>query len=352
MTISRLAVTACAAIAALSLAGAAGAGKRPARGTDAKVAAAGAGSILYLKGGKLWVASPDGRVNRRVPHAGTFDNPSQADNGTIVVQRGIYFHRLNRRGKLLNEPITTTFRTNPILPAFKGPLLPEVSPDGTKIAYTYSFTAAHFDPECSCTKVSPSLNTSYTHSNRFVEDPVRVFGNAQFYWSASWIDNRTVLATTEHLFDYGGNGLNSVAVDTLGGGRDSYRTWFSECVEGCDNIQTLKMYRVNEGEMTRQRNKLVFTAGDLGGPASGKRMFIYSMKGAPPTLPGGPCHVTGPGGKFTSPTWSPDGKSLAWADRRGIWIGRVGDISGQTCELTRKLVIPGGSQPDWGPARP
>jgi WD40-like Beta Propeller Repeat len=324
----------------------------PARNASASATAASSGSILYEKGGKLWVASPDGRVKRRVPHSGTFEWPSQADNGTIVAQRGINFHRLSRSGRELNKPITTSFRTNPILPAYKGPFAPQVSPDGTKIAYTYSFTAAHFDPACNCQRVSPSLNTSYTYANRFVEWPDRVFGLMRFHANASWIDNRTALATTEHLFDYAGNVMDSVGVDTLGGGADSYKNWFSECVEGCDSIQTLRMYRVDEGEMTRQRDKLVFTAGDLDGPASGKRMFIYRLTGAPTKLPGTPCHVTGASGKFTSPTWSPDGKSLAWADKKGIWVGRVGAISGQTCQLTRKLVIPGGSSPDWGPAKP
>ena len=314
--------------------------------------ATGGGSIVYQKGGKLWIASPDGRGKRRVPHTGTFDWPSQADNGTIVAQRGIYFHRLSRRGKELNKPITTAFRKNPILPAYNGPFAPEVSPDGTKIAYTYYFTAAHYDPACNCQVVSPSRNTSYTYANRYVEGPNKVFGRIGFHGSASWIDNRTTLATTEHLYDYAGKVMDSVAFDKLGGGDDSYRNWFTECVSGCDIIQTLKMYRVDEGEMTRQRDKVVFTAGNLDGPATGKRLFIYGLKGAPPKLPGTPCHVTGANGKFTSPTWSPDGKSLAWADRKGIWVGRVGDVSGKTCQLTRKLVIPGGSSPDWGPAKP
>jgi hypothetical protein len=314
--------------------------------------AATGGSILYVKGGKLSVVSPDGRVQRRVPHAGSFINPSQADNGTIVAQRGISFHRLNRRGKQLNKPITTAFRTNPILPAFNGPFWPEVSPDGTRIAYTYSFIASHFDPACACYRTSPSMNTAYTFANRFVESPVDVFGNARFHSNASWIDNSTVLATTQHLYDYAGNVMDSVGIDTLGGGTDSYRNWFSECVSGCDSVQTLQLYRLDEGEMTRQRDKLVFVSGPLGGMADGSRMLIYRMRGMAPAFPTGPCHVTGANGRFTSPTWSPDGRSLAWADGRGIWVGQVGSIDGQTCQITRRLVVPGGSQPDWGPARP
>ena len=76
------------------------------------------------------------------------------------------------------------------------------------------------------------------------------------------------------------------------------------------------------------------------------------MKGAPPAIPATLCQITGANGKFTSPTWSPDGKSLAWADAKGIWVARVGDTSGRTCRLTKTLVVPGGSSPDWGPAKP
>jgi hypothetical protein len=312
-------------------------------------AAAGSGSILYAKAGKLWIASPDGSLKRRVPHAGRFDNPSQSDAGTIVAQRGTLFYRLTRRGRVLGKPITTAFRTSTLLPAFKGPFWPEVSPDGTRIAYTYSFTAAHFDASCLCTRVTPSLNTTYTWANRFTPDPQRTFGLARMYGRASWIDSRSVVMATTSLFDFGGNVLDSLAVDPLGGGEGSYRRWFSEC-DPCDSLATLRLYRVDEPELTRQRDKLVVVSGDLGGGADATRMLIYRVGGLPPALPPSPCHVTGATGRFSGPTWSPDGRSLAWADARGIWVGRVGDLSGGSCGLSRRLVVPGGTQPDWGPA--
>jgi WD40-like Beta Propeller Repeat len=313
--------------------------------------AATSGSILHLKAGKLWVTSPTGARARRVPHKGGFANPSQADNGTIVAQRGVYLHRLNRRGRLLNKPITTAFRTSRLLPAVKGPFWPEVSPDGRRITYTYSLTAAQFDPSCMCMSVAPSLNTSYTWSNRFTEPPQRVFGLARMYAQASWVGNSSVVMATPNLFDYAGNVLDSLAVDRLGGGEDSYTRWFSEC-DPCDSLQTLRLYRIAEPEVTRKRDKLVVVSGDLGGGPDGTRMLIYRLRGMPPAIPGTPCHVTGAAGRFSSPSWSPDGNSLAWQDNRGIWVGRLGDISGPTCQITRRLIVPRGSAPDWGPAKP
>ena len=58
-----------------------------------------AGSILYLKSGKLGVASPDGRVKRRIRHRGRFESASQSDGGTIVALRGVDLHRLDRAGR-------------------------------------------------------------------------------------------------------------------------------------------------------------------------------------------------------------------------------------------------------------
>lgn len=345
-------------VAAVAVAAAAGAATRPAaaaEATDTSVAARGPGSILYLKGGKLWRASPDGRVKRRIPHAGRFVSASQSDSGTIAAHRGLNFYRLSRAGKLLNKPITTAFRTNKLLPAFNGPFSPEISPDGTKIAYTYSFIASYYDYTCQCNRIQPSMNTSYTWSNRFTEWPDRTFGSISFHYNASWIDNRTTLSTTQHLFDYGGNVMDAIGIDTLGGGLNSYRNWFSGCMAGCDSIDTLQLYRYDEAEMTRQKDKVVVVSGPLNGDADGSRLQIHLMAGLPPAIPPTFCQIAATSGKLSSPTWSPDGKSLAWADAKGIWVGKVGATygpEGPACALTSRLVIPGGSKPDWGPARP
>lgn len=51
-------------------------------------------------------------------------------------------------------------------------------------------------------------------------------------------------------------------------------------------------------------------------------------------------------GEFGRPSGSPDGRSLAWAEGDGILAGEFG----RDCSGTPKLRIPGGREPDWGPA--
>ena len=297
------------------------------------------------------MASPDGKTRRAVPRSGGLENPSQDDRGRIVAQRGINLHRIDRRGRRLNRPFTTPFRTTSVLPQFKGPFWPEVSPNGRLVAYTYSHTTARYDPGCNCTVVAPSLNTSYTRSDRFTDAPERSVGLARMYSRASWMDSSRVLMTTESLYDHSGNVLDTIAIDPVGGGPDSYQRWFSECT-GCESLSTLQLYPLTDGEMTRRRDKMVFVSGPLGSKETGSQMLMYRLApGMPPGIPQHFCRVTGPRGRFANPTWAPNGASLAWADARGIWVGRVRNLDGTDCDIARRLVIPGGNSPDWGPAR-
>ena len=51
------------------------------------------------------------------------------------------------------------------------------------------------------------------------------------------------------------------------------------------------------------------------------------------------------------PSWSPDGRRVAWATAQGIWVGTIG--AADSCDgWSMQLVIPGGLEPDWGPADP
>jgi hypothetical protein len=56
---------------------------------------------------------------------------------------------------------------------------------------------------------------------------------------------------------------------------------------------------------------------------------------------------TGEQAGFDQPNWSPDGNQVAWTEPDGIWIHR--DAAGCTSQQPT-LVLPGGSESDWGPA--
>ncbi len=46
------------------------------------------------------------------------------------------------------------------------------------------------------------------------------------------------------------------------------------------------------------------------------------------------------------PTWAPDGQSLAWGEPDGVWV----KPSALDCTVQPSLVVPGATEPDWGPA--
>ena len=53
----------------------------------------------------------------------------------------------------------------------------------------------------------------------------------------------------------------------------------------------------------------------------------------------------------SSPSWSPDGRGLAFATGLGVYVFRgVSTAAGSCGGATWKLAFPGAGEPDWGPA--
>jgi hypothetical protein len=75
------------------------------------------------------------------------------------------------------------------------------------------------------------------------------------------------------------------------------------------------------------------------------RIQLYTVTGLQPPAP--ECQIGDPdGAEFGPPSWSPAGDALAWATPNGIYTSKV-------CEaFAPALVVPGGREPDWGPAEP
>ena len=314
--------------------------------------AASADSIAYIKGGDVWLSTGDGSRQHRVTDTGRYADVSQADDGTMIALTGVRLHRLDRQGRVLADFDTPVSDTRPA-PAktFYGPFDPAISPDGTKVAYTYHYMTQSQSPTCFPPTCFVGINeggTGYSWADRQTgwDDPV--LGKHSGWRNPSWIDNDTVMISDPtHALNY------DVILDTLSDGDSGnlVKGWFSDMVDNNPHV--------SGGDITRDRTKLAFATGENDSTltVSAVPQFPTVFKDGDSPVSSRPtiCYrYSGPAGHYSTPTFSPDGGRLAWAEDDGIKVVTVPSFAGG-CTLdgatpNAPLVIPGGSQPDWGPA--
>jgi hypothetical protein len=260
-----------------------------------------------------------------------YASPSQADDGTIVAAKGTDVVRMKQNGEVLSsfDPPATTDSAGQHIDGV--PLGVKVSPDGTKIAYSY--VHANCPPGISC---GVRYVTMYSHSDR-ATDPEE-FGKI-YRRNPSWVTNSRILA-------FGGYG-QQVNIDDFGGGRASDVHWFDdEDVFGQGNSTDL-----GDGELSPQGDRLAI----LRGYGDGLQLAFFAVEGDPrtsiPPAPKPAC-TTGAEPTLAGPTWSPDGQTIAFEHKEGIETLRLPSVAPDSCAGAEsgRVVLPGGSQPDWGPA--
>ena len=295
---------------------------------------AAASSIVYIKDHNVWVASPDGAKQHQVTTDGEpdwrYSSPTQADDGTIVAARGDQIVRLKQNGKVLSKfdpPATTDSAGQPIDGV---PVDLAVSPDGTKIAYTYTHANCPVGVSCGVRSV-----TMYSHSDR-PTDPEE-FGKL-YRRNPSWVTNSRIL-----VFNGYGSQVN---LDEIGGGRDSDAHWFD------DSDLRDPSTDLSDGELSPQGDRLAL----LRGYGDDLQLAFYAVSGdvksgAPPAIPAEAC-ITGAEPTLNSPTWSPDGRTIAFEQKEGIETIPLPTVAPNDCSgaSSGTVVVPGGKEPDWGPA--
>lgn len=259
-----------------------------------------ADSIVYEKGGDVWLAKPSGSGQRQLTTAGGYGRPSQADDGTIVATKDAVLHRLSRSGQLLNQAGDDDYG---------GKIFTDFSPDWALVSYGFFANG-------------PILTGPYaavSHSTRPTEKE-EIDAPLKGYLNPSWLDSSRILLFPQSL-------IVDVQIWPIPG---NVQDWFTD-----------PDFDLGGGEVDRAMTRFAATAD------GGTSIVIYRLPAPPPALPERRCQVTGPAGTFFRPSWSPDGGTLAWQEDDGIHTLRI-DLD--TCQGESSLVIPGGKHPDWGPA--
>jgi hypothetical protein len=295
---------------------------------------AAADSIVYERSSNIWVANPDGSGQHQVTTDGTggrpYGSPSQADDGTILASHGNDIVRLGQNGDVLSRfdpPGTTDSAGQPIDGV---PQDISVSPDGSKVAFSYY--------QYGCPPGAPcGARTVLLYSSSTAATPVSQYGKL-FRRNASWLTGDRILA-------FGGF-LSQVNVDSPGGGDDDDQHWFDD--QDINSPST----DLGDGEVSRQGDRLV----TLRNYGNDLHLQFYAVGGnlAAGPLPGPPAEAcfSGADSSLDNPTWSPDGRSIAYAVAAGIEVLPLPNVEPGYCNGagTSTLALPGGSSPDWGPA--
>ena len=284
-----------------------------------------AGTIVYISNHNVWIARGDGTGARALTTDGSFaapyGSPSQSDGGVVVATHVERLVRMTQSGRVLNVLDPPALPTSVGVSIDGTPVDAAISPDGTKIAYTFT---KYLTPSGASSGFRSA--TGYTAAGQLTDPaPLRT----TYFWSPSWVGSSRTLQTggygsqvdihdlgtePQHWFDDDDIYFPSTDVGNTQLSRDGR---FLAAVRGYDDTATVFWYAVNGNAMS--------------GPA--------------PADPTPLCQI-GPLTGITNPTWGPDSDSLAWQEPDGVWT-RSG---ARDCTVPSTLILPGGSEPHWSPA--
>ena len=296
-----------------------------------------ADSIVFVRDANVWLAAPDGSRLHQVTTDGTaespYRSPSQADDGTIAVSHGVLIKRLRQNGEVVNtiDPPALSDSTSHLIDG--APISVAISPDGSKIAWSVASYSCPIVWECGARGA-----TGVTWADRFT--PASEFSQST-YVNPRWIGNQRLLVTGGYLHH-----INTI--DVAPGSQVVH--WFDDQNYFYDSND------LGEGAVSRDGRRVAAIHGYDGDREATVRRVLWlntpdARSGPPPTAIPDPVCATGPVRGTHSPTWSPDGTGLAFAQPDGVHVSRNVPTDGTRCgEFATTLALPGASEPDWGPA--
>jgi hypothetical protein len=279
-------------------------------------APAGASTLAYVKDGAVWVSAPDGSDPHEVGSGLTF--PALADDGTVYALTG-------------NTQVAVLPPGEPEKPAITiygaGADELSVSPDGNEVAWRdVQFGLHDLQHGVSVQQVSDGRQTN-------------ILGDE---WPAWFSDTEMTMGGPN------GGDLFDASAD-----EEHQAVWPDEYTTAYDT--SINQYSIDRSG-TRGGANMDITTG--GGPPqmdpNAHTLVVFPVSGAVPAEPTAQfCVLDGSQAtpvEISDLTWSPDGSTLAWQEPDGIHEASIPSTTdcGQIPAST--LVIPGGSEPSWGPS--
>jgi hypothetical protein len=292
-----------------------------------------ADTIVFRRGSDIWRMAPDGSGQRPVTSGeARYEWPSAADDGTIVGSDETgRLHRLTPTGATLGPPIPTAAVAATEDDPAETPTHVRVSPDGARIAYDEV--------------ISGDATTLWTPAGATgLEFPGQGLGQEGLV-APSWIGNETLLLSHDITADEPG-AANFSLYDVKSGDGGS-EPWFAD--EGA------AWATGHDAAASRTGTRIAVLTDDAadndGVPRRvALRLFTAARPGAPPMLR---CEIVlEPEETYASasPTFSPDGTRLAWAESDGIHVAALGALDDCAAIRRRVVTLPGAWEPYWTPA--
>ena len=304
----------------------------PQEATSAR--AAQTGTIVFVRDHDLWLTRPDGSGMRQLTTDGTedspYEHPTMSTDGVVAAMKGSDIVRMSQGGKVLTRmtpedlfvPDYGTILISPITD-------PEISPDGTKIAYS-QLRLENYSGGDYGYNVTES-ETAVTSATRFTE-PTKIYLGYQ----AGWIGNARFTLDRDgdvHLADLGHDAVPWFTSDDIFDTHDPLDPFIA----------------LNEAEVSPDRQRALFGIQNTG--------FAMTTTTSDPAV-GSPSAPTAAPQCFLSSddpevyaedaTFGPDSDSVVYTEDGKLTVLRNFAACNET--TTMDVLTTGATEPDWSPA--